>query len=267
MATFDQLTGIYLDTELHSADSTVLFTSTRRAQAINDGVAEFAELTECWFRQSTIACSCNTQEYDLLSSAVLGSTDFVRIAPRGIEFHLLSSHGGSSARLTQLAGDDFPRRDIEWLNKYDPGWRQSTTPSMPTGYYVDERNGKYRIGLDVPPDVGSSETAKLIVPYIGRPVPMTASTDVPFTISGSVRTDLIPFHMAAVHYAAHQLEKLRNDSEASDRAMAKFLSYVQRYTEKMRRRGGAYVTLARNYLKDARRTAEPGWTNDPHRWP
>ena len=42
MPTFDELTGILLDQELHSADSTTLFTSTRRAQAVNDGQAEFA---------------------------------------------------------------------------------------------------------------------------------------------------------------------------------------------------------------------------------
>lgn len=259
MATFDQLTGIYLDSELHSADSTVLFTSTRRAQAVNDGHAEFCELTECLLRQSTVVCSCNTQEYNLLSSATLGSTDFVRIAPRGIEYHLLSSHGGSSARLTQLAGHDFPRRDIEWLNDYEPGWKQSTTPQMPTGYYVDERNGGYRIGLDFPPDIGSSEVGKLIVPYIARPAPMSNSTDVPFTVGSNARSDLYPFHMAIVHWAAHQLEKLRGDEEASDRQLAKFLSYVQRYTEKVRKRGGTFVKLAKQYLK-VRRGQE--WMGD-----
>ena len=256
MPNFEALTGILLDQEIHSADSTTLFTSTRRAQAVNDGYAEFCELTECLLRVSTVACSCNTQEYNLLSSAVLGSTDFVRIAPRGIEYHVLSSHGGSSARLTQLGGDDFPRRDIEWLNKYEPGWRTSTTPQMPTGYYVDERNGAYRIGLDRPPDIGSSETGKLIVPYIARPAPMTSTGDVPFTVGSNTRTDLIPFHQALVHYAAHQLEKLRGDDEASDRQFAKFLAYVNRYTEKVRKRGGAFVTLAKNYLKSSRRGSD-----------
>lgn len=265
---FEQLTGIYLDQELHSADSTTLFTSTRRAQAINDGYAEFCELTECLLRVSTVACSCNTQEYNLLSSAILGSTDFVRLANRGVEYHVLSSHGGSSARLTQLAGDDFPRRDIEWLNKYEPGWRQSTTPQMPSGYYVDERNGSYLLGLDSPPDVGSSETAKLVVPYVSRPAPMTSTGDVPFTVSGSVRTDLIPFHKALVHYGASQLEKLRGDDEASDRQMAAFLQYVERFTGKMRQKGAKFVTQARNYLKDARRQSRGiGSAQDPYRWP
>jgi len=267
VATFEQLTGIYLDHELRSADSTTLFTSTRRAQAINDGYREFCELTECLLRVSTVACSCNTSTYNLLSSAVLGSTDFVRIAPRGVEFHVLSSHGGSSARLTQLAGEDFPRRDIEWLNTYDAGWRQSTTPQRPTGYYVDDSDGKVVIGLDRPPDIGSSETGKLLVPYIARPTPMTSSGDVPFTVGAQTRVDLFPFHQALVHYGAHQLEKLRGDDEASDRQMTKFMAYVERYTEKMRRRGGAFVRLAKNYLTAAQRRGDGAGRVDPYRYP
>ena len=37
-----------------------------------------------------------------------------------------------------------------------------------------------------------------------------------------------PFH-GFVHYAAHQLEKLRRDEQASDRQLQKFLGYVQQY--------------------------------------
>lgn len=268
MPNFELLTGPLLDQELRSADSTTLFTSTRRAQAVNDGYAEFCDLTECLIRVSTVACSCNVSTYNLLSSASLGSTDFVRLAPRGLEYHLLSSHGGSSARLTQLAGDDFPRRDIEWLNTYEPGWRQSTTPSTPTGYYVDEANGKYEIGLDRRPNIRSSEVGKLIVPYIARPAPMTSTGDVPFTVGSNVRVDLIPFHQALVHYAAHQLEKLRGDEQASDRQYAKFLAYIQRFTEKARKRGGAFVRQAKNYLKDARRVGvAPRGYDTYRRWP
>ena len=255
MAIFEYLAGTALDQELRSADSTVLFTTARRNQGINDGAAEFAELTECLLRVSTVTCASTAREYNLLSSAILGSTDFVRIAPRGIEYHHVSSHGGSSARLTQRAGDDFPRRDIEWLNKYEPGWRQSTATATPTGYYLDERDGGYRIGLDHLPDIGSSEVGKLIIPFIARQPVMTSSGDQPFTVGGNVRTDLIPFHMATTHYAAHQLEKLRGDDDASDRQYAKFLAFVQRYTEKVRKRGGAFVTLGKNYLKSTRRVS------------
>ena len=38
MAQFSDLTGFRLDIELNSDDSTQLYTSTRRSQAVNDGV-------------------------------------------------------------------------------------------------------------------------------------------------------------------------------------------------------------------------------------
>jgi hypothetical protein len=257
MATFEVLTGIWLDQELHSADSTALFTTARRAQAVNDGVAEFADLTECLIRVSTVTVSCNVSRYNLLSSSVLGSTDFVRIAARGVEFHLTSSNG----LLTQRSGDGFLRRDTEWLNHYQEGWRQSTTPTDPTGWLVDESSGQYVIQLDVPPDVGSSESAQLVIPYVARPVVMTSSGEVPFTVGSAVRTDLLPFHLGLVHYAAHQLEKLRGDEQASDRQLAKFLSYVQRFAEKWRVKSGAPITFAKNYFRRSVR----GGTGDPWR--
>lgn len=261
MANFGDLYGTYLDHELRSSDATVLFTSTRRAQAVNDGIAEFANLTECLITVSSVVCSCNTQTYDLLSSGVLGSTAFVRLASRGLEFLLTSSNG----QVTQLAGDDFPRRDIEWLNQYEPGWRQSTTPSMPTSYYVSQTNGRYLVGLNVPPDVGSSETAVLLVPFVARPALLASSASIPF---GNSRADLIPFYMAPVHYGAHQLEKLRGDDEASDRQYAKFMALVDRYTGKARQKGANFVRLAKNYLRDAqRRGSNSANGNDYWRWP
>jgi hypothetical protein len=261
VANYELLTGAWLDQELRSADSTVLFTTARRNQAVNDGAAEFADLTECLLRVSTVACASTASEYNLLSSAVLGSTDFTRLAARGPEFHLLSSGG----QLTQLSGDDFPRRDIEWLNKYEPGWRTSTTTQMPTGYYVDESDGRYLFGLNHRPDIGSSETGVLLVPYVARPELMTSTGDVPFTVGSNVRTDLMPFHMAIVHYAAHNLEKLRGDEQASDRQFAKFMAYVEKYTQKVRKKGANFVTQARNYLKDARRKSADYDGGDPHR--
>lgn len=261
---FETLTGTQIDHELRTTDSTVRFTTARRNAGINEGMEQFAELTECLIRVSTVVCSCNTATYNLNSSAIM-STDFVRIAARGVEYHLLSS--GSSPVLQQLAGDDFPRHDVEWLNKYEPGWRQSTTPSMPTSYRVEMDGGQCLIGLQPPPKVGSSQTAKLLIPYVARPVPMTSTGDVPFTVGGNVRTDLVPFHKALVHYAAHQLEKLRGDDEASDRQYAKFLQFVERFTGKNRPKGQGFVTLARNYLREATGPRGGSWQDgkDPYR--
>ena len=246
---FGYLTGAALDTEIRNTDSTVRFTTARRNDAINLGIQEFADYTECYTRVSTVACSCNVTTYDLLASTTMASTDFVRLAARGVEYHLLSSGG----QLTQLAGDDFPRRDIEWLNTYEPGWRQSTTVSLPVSYYVDEADGQYNIGLYPPPDVGSSETAKLLVPYVARPAVLTSTGDIPYANGGNVRRDLFAYHQATVHHAAHTLEKLRGDDQASDRQLSKFMGFVDRFLGQKRQKGGTTVRLIRNYLADATR--------------
>ena len=77
MATFGLLTKEWLTQEIRTDDSTVLFTSTRRNLAINDGYAEFCDLTECLIRVSTVTCcskaparstSC-TDSYSLRASA------------------------------------------------------------------------------------------------------------------------------------------------------------------------------------------------------
>lgn len=261
MANLDLLMGAWLDHEIRTDDTSVLFTSARRLQAVNDGMAEFADLTECYLRQSTVVCSCNTAEYDLNSSAIL-STDFVRFAAQGAEYHHVSS--GASGQTQVAAGDDFPRRDIEWLNRYEPGWRTSTSPiELPASYYLRADGGSYLLGLSQRPDIGSSEVGKVLLPYVARPVPMSSSGDVPFTLVGVTRLDVIPFHRAITHYAAHQLEKLRGDDEASDRQLAKFTAFVQRWTEKARPKHGGIVTVVRQYLREARRGGRRD--GDPYR--
>jgi hypothetical protein len=145
---FDEMYGERLNLELNSSDSNTLYTSTRRQQAVNDGVKEFAALTKCWVRRSTVTVSCNVAEY-VLSTI----TDFARISPQGLpEFHLTSS--GSSAQTTILAGEDFPRRDELWNNRFNTGWRQSTTPGLPRSWYLRNDGGVQRFGLDIRPDVG-----------------------------------------------------------------------------------------------------------------
>lgn len=246
MAQFGDLTGALLDLELNSDDSTILYTSTRRAAAVNAGMAEFASLTECYARRSTIAVSCNTAEYGLSTIS-----DYARLSEKGLpEWHLISS-GGTA---TILAGDDFPRRDELWLNRQSPSWRASTTVGTPTAYYLRPDGGRLYIGLDVRPDVGSSETAKLVVPYVARPVPMTASTSVPFTdATGATRDDLTEYHQACVHYAAYKLLPLMGDREGAQGQLALFMDYVKRFAQNMRPKGGTHVTLGRDYLREARR--------------
>lgn len=248
--TFDDLYGTSLDLEINNSDSAVLFTTARRKAAVNAGLREFADLTECYVRRSTIAVSCNTTEYSLVPS----STDYSRLSAVGLPEYRITS---SNDVVTILAGDDFPRRDELWNNRVRSGWRQSTTPTTPTSYYLRPDGGQMVLGLDCRPKVGSSETAVLIVPYVARPPALSASTDVPFTdTSGTTRHDLTVYHQALVHYAAYKLLPLEGDVEGSRGQLALFLDYVKRYLSALRPKGGTHITLARHYLGDARRVGE-----------
>ena len=266
MAIFEDLWRTRLNIELNSA-STVLFTSTRRQQAVNDAAVEFADQTECWIRQSSITCSCNTSEYMLLSSGVLGgSTDYVRLAKQGVEYLLTDSN----SNLFQAAGDDFVERPIQWRNSHDAHWRESTTPTrLPTGYYIRPNGGNLFIGLAEPPDIGSSEAAEIRVPYVARPAPMTSSSAEPYTHNSTTRTDLRTYHQALVHYAAYRLLPLQGLFQEAQAQLATFQNYVQRYQAAQRPRGGQTIRLARNYFDEARSREDrdrPAITNRGFSW-
>lgn len=250
MPQFSSLWGRLLTQELGSEDSTVLFTDARRQNAVRDGLREFAELTECLALTSTITITGGTGEYDLNSSLLSTSLTFVRFASnQSVEFH----YTDASSHTTYLSGDDLPLRDVRWLNRYEPSWRDSTLNSsgmqVPILHYVRQDGPALFLGFYPVPSTGSSASAKVIVPYVPyTPVPST-NTDEPYTINSSVRVDLRPYHVAAVHYAAHQLEKLRRDDQASDRQLQKFMAYVQRYWQAMRKKGGSSLTYARLYFR------------------
>lgn len=252
MAIFEALYGPMLDLELNSADSNTLYTTARRQQAINDAAREFSDLAECLIRQSSITVSCNTAEYMLLSAGVLGgSTDFTRLAKQGPEFRIRSS-GASWKWNTWISGDNFPQKPIEWRNRNDPGWRQSTTPQMPTGYYLKPNGGNLFLGLDHPPSVGSSQLAEVLVPYVARPEVMASSGDVPFTVNSTARLDLSVYHQALPHYAAYKLLPLIGDQEGAQSQLQKFMGYVARFLGNAKPKGGVQVQLGHNYLRAAR---------------
>lgn len=248
----EQLSKDELSIRLNNSDTSVLFTGARRRQAINDAIEEFADLTECFTKISTVACSCNVTEY------TVSSTDYVRLAKQGVEY----VHTSSGGRITQLSGEDFPRRDLPWRNRYDTAWRESTTPTLtPSGYYLREEGPSVVIGLNEPPRIGSSETAKILAPYVARPVTLTSSGDVPF----SSRVDLSLYHRALPHYAAYKLLPLVGDQQESQAELQKFLGYVARYQQNARPKGGQHVTVGRSYLRESMRRASrthdagPGW--------
>ena len=251
---FGHLYSSALDQELGTDDSTRLFTTARRQRAINQAQLQWCDLTECAIRQSTVTCSNAVGEYNLLSTVNVPAGDFIRLAKQGIEYHLISS--GSTASTTFQAGDDLPRREIPWLNQYEPGWR-GTTSGTPAAYYERMDGGRRLLGLVPPPDIGSSETGKVILPYVAKPSSMTSDTNVPFTFTNTTavtttRDDLEVYHQALVHYAAHDLEKLRLNTEASQAQLQVFLGYVQRFLQGLRPHGLQTVRTARNYFQSAR---------------
>jgi hypothetical protein len=257
MTQFSSLYAARLDEELGTDDNSVLFTTARRKSAINKGMTEFAELTECLVRQSTVILTGGTAEYDLNSTTVIASGDFVRLAKQQVEFRYVDA----SSNLTILTGDDLPRRDIDWLNRYTPGWQTSTVASSvmqtPTSYYERMDGGSRYLGFAPVPSTGSSASMTAIVPYIARPVLMTSDTNEPFQVGAVVRTDLRDYQQALVHFAAHQLEKLRRDDAASDRQLQKFLGYVTRFFQNTRIKGGLSLTMARNYFKTRATAQDP----------
>lgn len=246
---FSHLYSSALDQELGTDDSTRLFITARRQRAINQAQLQFCDLTECAIRQSTVTCSNGTAEYNLLSTAILAPGDFLRISKQGPEYH----HRNSASNVTYRAGpDEFPRREIPWLNQYDPGWR-STVVGTPTFYYERVDAGQRLFGLVPPPSINSSEAAQLLIPYVVKPSSMTNDTSVPFTFGSTTRDDLEPYHQALVHFAAADLEKLRLNYQASQAQMLVFMAYVERYRLAMQPKDGRQVRMGRNYFAESRR--------------
>lgn len=247
MAQFSALYDEALHVELGTNDTQVLFTGARRKHAVNEGLRQFADLTECLVRQSTISATNGIQEFNL---NVLSSGDFLRVAAQGPVFEISDSNGVQQT----IAGDQFPQRDIPYLDAAESGWR-STVAGAPTGWYLRRDGAGLYFGLDRPLylSTGSTQTAKLILPYVPNPSSMTADTHTPYQFGAAARTDLQPYHAALVHYAAHDLEKLRKDQEASDRQLQKFLGYVQRYFSATRPKGTRSVRTAVSYFANARR--------------
>lgn len=266
MPILSSLAATYLDYELGTS-STNLFTTARRQQAIKLAEQEFADLTGCLERRSTVTVTGGTAEYNLNSTTILPGGDFSLIAAQGPEYH----YTDASSNVTYLAGPQlFPQRDIQWLNLYEPGWRQSTGSQTPHAWYLRPDGGALYFGLVDKPSTGSSASAQLLIPYIAVPSTDASSTYVPFTLSTGTRADLDTYHPALVHWAAHHLEKLRMNTVASDRGLQKFAGYVARYLQSKGKKVPNVITFARRYLPRRTRQAAgsmPYGIPDPYRWP
>lgn len=252
MTQFSSLWNRLLTQEIGNEDSTQLFTDARRQAGINDGIAEFADLTECFIRVSSQVWVGGTLEIDLNSTTVIPDGDFLRLAAKQSPE---CQYTDASSYTQILAGDDFRQVDVAWLNRYEMGWRTSTVASsvsqLPRFFYLRPDGGSLYFGMVPVASTGSSASIKVLIPYVAKPpvIPSTGTTVEPYTINGAVRGDLRPFHRAAVHYAAHQMEKLRRDDQAADRQLQRFMSFVMRYVQEMRQKGGTALTSARTYFR------------------
>lgn len=254
MPTFSHLYSSALDYELGTDDSTRLFTTARRKQAINEGVEQFGDLTGCFQRQREFPTSHGVREYSLQSTVNIPSADFVRLSAQLPEFRHVSS--GSTAQVTYLSGENFQRRDVDWLNRYEPGWRASTG-GTPQYWYERTGSGQRFFALHPPPEIGSSETAFVLLGYIAKAPILTSDTDVPWSNpsapgSTGIRSDLEVYHQGIVHYAAHKLEKLRVNTEAMQTQFQLFLGWVDRYRIDQRPKGGQTVRTSRDYFAESR---------------
>ena len=250
MTVFSSLYSARLDRELGTDDASILFTTARRKAAINEGQDQFADLTECLLRRSTLTMTGGTAEYDLNSTTVIPGGDFSRWGKEQVQIRYTDAAGN----ITIAGGNDLERRDVPWLDRFEPGWQQSTVSSatgqqMPRYTYERMDGGARYLGFSPTPSTGSSATMEAVIPYIARPTPMSSDTNEPFTVGGVVRSDLRIFHQALVHYAAAQLEKLRRDEQASAGQMQQFMGYVQRFAALMRKRGGDTISVARRYFR------------------
>jgi hypothetical protein len=247
--TFADLYATHLDYELGTNDSNVLFTTARRKHSVNEGLREFADLTDCWVKETTIVCTSGVPTYNLTSSLVVPGEDFVRVTADGPTFKLTDA----SSYVTYVVGDDLPRRDPPWLNAHEPGWPASTGTTYPVSWYLNEEAGKLNLGFYPPPSISTGSTAVVLLPYVARPSSLVNDTSVPYTdTAGVTRRDLLPYHQAIVHFAASRLELLRKDTQASDRQIQKFLAYVQRFVQARRKPGGETIRPARSYFSNAR---------------
>lgn len=249
MATFLDLYGDLLDRELGSDDRTQLFTTSRRKTAINEAQQQFALLTECFTIQHTTgALADNLLETDLDVTSIAG---FVAVPKQGLE---LKKTVGTV--VTQVAGDDFVRRDIPWLNRFRPGWR-TESKGTPDTWYVREDGGQILVGLLPPLKVSAGETWVMIIPYVALPTDLTGDADQPFSVLGNAKTALLPWHPALPKYAAYLLEQYRKNYQVGATRLAEFNRYIADYLQRQRPRGGGHVVYARSYRGEVRSSQRP----------
>jgi hypothetical protein len=246
MLTFADLYGERLSRELGSSDTVALFTPARRKAAINEAQTWFVTETGCLLRTAEIRVRSGVAEYDVAEE--FDDADYLRLAEESPAFKAVAS----GATPVYLTGDDFPRRTVEWLDRYCPGWRSQTVTSgtYPSAWYHRVNEGTDWIGITPTPMIPSGATWTVQVPYVIRSADMVDDDDQPFTVSGTTRTALAAYTDALPLYAAAELEKLRKDTQQSAVKRQQAEQRVLAYLDKQRAPGGKTVGVARSYRRE-----------------
>ena len=246
--TFVQAYGDQLDRVLGSADRTVLFTTQRRKDAINEAQKWFVTQTECVTKTDTIALVDGTQEYEL--EAGLDDGDLLWLSKDGPR---IAADPGSGGTIVYYAGRDFRRTSIAWLDRFEAGWRGQTA-GQPYAWYERADGGSVFFGVVPAPDIPVGATWTLTIPYVVQPDTLSADADVPFSINANTLVRLVPWHDVLPLYAGYELEKLRKGLERSAILKSQAEARVVDYLDKRRVPGGKTVGVARSYRRDARRS-------------
>jgi hypothetical protein len=236
MATFLQLYGTDLDTELGSADRTVLFTTTLRKAFVNQGVARFNDETGCYVKRAAISLTDAVGEYDL----ELLVTDYQRLAKT---LPVLKQDPATGDDV-HLSGELFQFTTEAELDATIPDWR-SASPGTPTKWYLRRAIGAHYFGLYVAPDVPAGDAWSVLFPYVAAPPTLSADGDIPF----SGLDDLYPYHRGPLYYAAAQCEKLRKNWDGVTRQMQAFAAVVALYRADLQPPSGTRIRLAQNYRR------------------
>lgn len=244
--TFADLYGTELDRRLGSDDTDQLFTTVLRKDAINKAQEWFIEKSGCLWKTASITLVTTVAEYDL-EQQITGE-EFIGLARQGPDIQITPATGS----VRYLAGEDFPRRTIDWLDQEDPGWRTADA-ATPTGWYVREEAAQTIFGLTPAPLIAAGDTWILRIRHIVQAETMTDDADEPFTLDGTVKTSLRPYHDVLADYGASLMELLRKDLQRSEYFKARAMARVDEYKgEQQAAPTGAVIQLKKRYFTGLR---------------
>lgn len=252
MAAFSTLYSDRLSEAL-SSTRTNLFTAVRRKRWTNLGQREFVRLTECLMRRASIPLVDDTPEYDLKAAA--SDVWFI-----GTQENVVLQHVSGSTTRTK-SGKRFPKRDIPFLDREYPGWRNAD-PGTPICWYERKEGGQWFLGTYPAVDIAGSDTWSLLVPIVVRAVDMVADADQPFTYSGNVASWLDPWDEAIVKYAASKGEEARKRYDVATLRLNEFNALVADFLMKQRHTNDDnQLAFAHDYLAGTRKRTQ--FAGDP----